>query len=33
MALAEPFWMVSEEKEKLGIRTFSPFFLPLTEKI
>jgi hypothetical protein len=33
MALAEPFWMVSEGKEKLGIGNFSPFFLPLTEKI
>jgi hypothetical protein len=33
MALAESFWMVSVGKEKLGIGNFSPFFLPLIEKI
>jgi hypothetical protein len=32
MALVEPFWMVSERKEKLGIGNFSPFFLPSTKK-
>jgi hypothetical protein len=34
MALAEPFCIVLEGKEKLGIENFSPFFLlPLTGKI
>jgi hypothetical protein len=33
MALVEPFWMVSEGKEKLDIGNFGQFFLPLTGKI
>jgi hypothetical protein len=33
IALVEPFWMVSEGKEKLDIWNCGPFFLPSTEKI
>jgi hypothetical protein len=33
MALVEPFWMVSEGKEKLGIGNFGQFSLHFTEKI
>jgi hypothetical protein len=32
MALVEPFWMVSEGKEKLGKGTFGPFFPPFYRK-
>jgi hypothetical protein len=27
MELVEPFWLISEGKEKLGIGNFGPFFL------
>jgi hypothetical protein len=32
MALVEPFWMVLEEKEKLGIGNFGPFVPPSYRK-
>jgi hypothetical protein len=33
MALVEPFWMVLEGKENLGLGNFVPFFLLSKEKI